>query len=210
MAEGANAAASGALGIGLPTLMWTLDRLGADIPKPIVQVILGVSVLLIVVSLFLWGHLFIKWLRRKRGPRNEGSVAASGPQPMPMLDFMRLAQQRGWRVTGQHNLEAVDLMDGLRQAGSDGAIRFWGRRKEDRVVSEIPRDHWREYEFDWTSVTSATQNVATRTYTLRRPDARYEGGYADIHLDRATAPNWLETGAPIFRGQRDQRGTSRP
>ena len=28
MAEGTNAAASGALGIGLTTLMWTLDKLG--------------------------------------------------------------------------------------------------------------------------------------------------------------------------------------
>jgi hypothetical protein len=137
---------------------------------------------------------------------------------MPIVDFIALAGQRGWRVTPPHDLEAVDLMDGLRQAGSDGAIRFWGRLNGRRgtepdlniVVSEIPSDHWQDFEFDWTSVVSASTNAQTCTYTMRRPDTRYEGGYADVHVDRATAPNWLKTGAQRFRGQRDRRGTSRP
>jgi hypothetical protein len=134
-------------------------------------------------------------------------------QRMPILDFMRLAAERGWRVYGDHNLEAVDLMDGLRQAGSDAAMKLWGRldgrRNRHAILTEIPCEHWQEYEFDWASVISATENASTCTETMLRLDTRYEGSYSDIHLEEAAARRWLETAALAFRGQRDRRGTSR-
>jgi hypothetical protein len=215
MSEGTSALASGVLGIALPTLMWGLDRLGVEISKPVVATIVAVSILFVVLSLALFLHLTYKWFRGRRRGTAVAIVEARAQviQRMPILDFMRLAAQRGWRVFGVHNLEAVDLMDGLRQVGSDAIVRFWGRldgrRSSNAIIMEIPREHWQEYELDWTSVTDATANATTCTYTMHRPDTRYEGGYADIHLDGAAATRWLETGALAFRGQRDRRGTSR-
>jgi hypothetical protein len=112
-------------------------------------------------------------------------------EKMPILDFVQLAARRGWRVLGEQNLEAVDLMDGLREAGSGGTIRFWGRFDkngnrfliDNEIRVQIPAKHWRVYEFDWTSVLSAKDNLETCTYTLRNPNRRYQNGYADIHLD---------------------------
>jgi hypothetical protein len=133
------------------------------------------------------------------------------PEKMPILEFMHLAARRGWQILGEQNLEAVDLMDGLREAGSEGIIRFWGRLDkngnrfliENEIRVQMPAKHWRDYELDWTSVLSAKDNLETRTYTLRKPTRRYHHGYADICLDRAAAIGWLKTEAMAFRGRRD-------
>jgi hypothetical protein len=103
---------------------------------------------------------------------------------MPITEFIQLAGQRDWRVSGEHNLEAADLMDGLRQAGSEGIIRFWGRLNrqgnrfqiENEISVPVPPEHWYDFEFDWTSVLSAKDNVETSTYNLHKPDTRYQGG----------------------------------
>jgi hypothetical protein len=132
-------------------------------------------------------------------------------EKMPILEFMQLAARRGWRILGEQNLEAVDLMDGLREAGSEGTIRFWGRLDkngnrfliENQIRVLIPVKHWRDYEFDWISVLSAKDNLETRTYTLRNPNRQYQNGHADIYLDRAAAIRWLKYEAIAFRGRRN-------
>jgi len=205
MAEGANAAASGALGIALPTLMWTLDRLGVQIPKPVVLLILAVSVILILMSLGLWAHLIIRWLRSRRHPPETAAVAAAPPQRMPIVDFIALAGTQGWRVWGQHNLEALDLLEGLTQAAVDEAIRFWGRLGGGPLVS-IEKDHWSDHQFDAISITRPSpQNALTRTQAFSPKDQRFVTGYSDLYLDGAAATRWLGTDALAFRGRHDQR-----
>ncbi len=209
MAEGVNAAATGALGIGLPTLMWTLDRLGVEIPKPVVLLMLAVSVILILISLGLWVHLIIRWLRSRRHPPETAPAVAAPSQRMPIVDFMALAGRQGWRVLGQHNLEALDLLEGLTQAAVDETIRFWGRFGAGALVS-IEKDHWSEYRFDAISITRPSpQNALTRTQTFSQKDQRFVTGHSDLYLDGGAATRWLVTDALAFRGRHDQRGTSR-
>src|ERR1700730_9808343 len=90
-------------------------------------------------------------------------------QRMPIIDFVKLAEKAGWRVGGEHNLEAVDLMEFLIQAGCDGTIRWWGRldnsqRLGDSPLIPIDKAHWQTYEFDWASVLHAKRNMQTKTY----------------------------------------------
>jgi hypothetical protein len=134
------------------------------------------------------------------------------PQRMPILQFMKLAEEQGWKISGEHDLEAVDLMDGLRQAGSDGVIQLWRRLKrhgnririQNEVSVPIPREHWRDFEFDWISVLRAKENSETSTYNLNEANTWYHGGYVDICLDREAAVPWLEAGAKAFQGLREK------
>lgn len=145
----------------------------------------------------------------------DGDAAASThlPRRMPILDFVRFAHAHGWRVAGQHDLEIIDLMNGLRQAGSDATIEFWGRLNgrsdRDAILTQILPGHWHDYQFDPLSVLDATENGETCTYNLHSPGTRYEDGYSDIHLEGESASRWLETDALVFRGQQERRGTSR-
>jgi hypothetical protein len=138
------------------------------------------------------------------------SIAEPLAERMPIVDFVRFAGQRGWQVSGEKNLEAVDLMDGLTQAGVDGLVRFWGRLSDEKPLVRIEQKHWQDYEFDWGSVLDANNNVSTRTQKFSPQHNRYVTGCVDIHLDRTAAIHWLQSpDARAFKGQRDRKERDR-
>jgi hypothetical protein len=145
--------------------------------------------------------------------RNQAAVGR-----IELFEFLRVAEIAGWRVFDGSNLQGVDLLDGLRQAGGDGALKFWGRlnRFGNRVLIHeeplvpINQAHWRDFQFNWTSVLSAKANVETETYRFHNTSDPYAGGYVDIHLERDAAAHWIETPEALsFRGQRDQQEAER-
>lgn len=136
------------------------------------------------------------------------TVQPSPPERMPIIDFVQLAGRVGWRVSGEHNLEAADLMDGLTQAGADGIVQFWGRRSSDKPLVPIERERWHDYQFDWTSILHATRNNDTRTYKFFLEQNRYLPGFIDIHLETAAATRWLGTPQALaFKGKHDRERT---
>ena len=136
---------------------------------------------------------------------------------MSLLDFMKLAAERGWDVTGQHNLQGVDLLDGLRQAGVDGSLQLWGRLNRygnralitDEPLVSIDASHWRDFRFDWGSALTGSANIETQTYNLHKMSEPYTGGYVDVHLNKASATRWLETSARSYKGARDREEAAR-
>jgi hypothetical protein len=126
-----------------------------------------------------------------------------------ILELMRFAEMQGWKIAGENNLEAVDLMDALRQAGVDGLIQFWGKKYGGQWVNDVPlvmidKTHWQDFQFDWQSVIGATENKTTRTYNFFSIKDRYSGAYFDIHAD-ANATAWLATQYAIsFKGRRQK------
>jgi len=121
---------------------------------------------------------------------------------MPILAFVELACNRGWHVSGQHDLEAMDLTNGLAEAGSNQVIEFWGRRRPERQRIPIEREHWRDHEFDVISLLNALENVETRTQRFAADQNRWVSGFTDIHIGAAAATRWLASPQALaFRGQ---------
>jgi hypothetical protein len=129
------------------------------------------------------------------------------------LRFRELAKGAyKWDVSGKDNCEILDLIDGLRQAGVDGAIRFWGKYnphgQEEAAVTEplipIPVEHWRDYEIEAGSAINTANNETTATYNFKRSNSCLRGGYLDIHLHEPEAVKWLNTSAETYRGRRDR------
>lgn len=186
----------------------------------------GVTMLLAIT----WGHLalaflgtllafaialfaFVQW----RSYQDRNQPAADNEQVTPgrisLVDFMKEAELQGWKFQGEQNLEVLDLLDGLRQAGSDGALHLWGRFNrygnrtliETEVLAPIASDHWRDYSLDVLSVLASDGNGGTVTYNLHNTSNRYAGGYADIHLDKDAACSWLTSAALDFKGRRERQ-----
>ncbi|HEX3936092.1 MAG TPA: hypothetical protein VHX43_01195 [Xanthobacteraceae bacterium] len=58
--EAVNAGALGAAGIGIPGVMWASDKLGYQVPHWEAELALLASIVCILVSLALWGHLIFR------------------------------------------------------------------------------------------------------------------------------------------------------
>jgi len=61
--EGIGAAACGVGGLGLPGLMWGLDKMGVEIPYWVALTVAILGVLLIAVALILGALLFYRWIK---------------------------------------------------------------------------------------------------------------------------------------------------
>jgi hypothetical protein len=180
------------------------------------KVIVGALVGAAIYAAIVWGIPVVRTLRNVELRQK----TLSHSQIMPIVTFMKLAGERGWQVTGEHDLEAIDLMNGLTQAGVTGIIRFYGRRQAAPRLGPsplVPIDplHWHEFEFDWHSVIAAVENMDSLTRKFCPRQNRFITGYVDIHLDSSAAADWLNSQeALVFKGQtahgeRERNGQSR-
>lgn len=131
---------------------------------------------------------------------------------IPLLEFIELAENDGWDISGRDNLQILDLLDGLNQAGGDGDIRFWGRLNRNqfdslaRAERLIPIDvkHWVDFQIEPSAAITGSENFKTLTYDPRQT-ANRTAGYIDLHLEREAAKTWLRLKAKSFQGLRDAR-----
>jgi len=109
-------------------------------------------------------------------------------------------------------LDGLDFVAGLRQAGLDGTIRFWGRmnrntsemlNKLEPLIS-IDNDHWRDFEFDAHSVIASNDNFETATCNLRQSGNRRNGGFIDIHINLDAGQQWLMVDADKYKGTHEK------
>ena len=125
---------------------------------------------------------------------------------MPLTKFYGEAKRLGWDfadITGH----AFDLTVGLKQAGADGSITFYGTRvhripalTEDGFLEEIPKEYWLKCKLDALSplqlhptaghvIGLQEDNRKTETYN---PQSNYNIlNYRDLHVTREQAMKWL-------------------
>lgn len=140
---------------------------------------------------------------------------ASTVSRVPFVKFRRMvASAYKWDVSGKTNSEILDLLDGLRQAGVDREIRFWGKRNPsgaskatvDEPLILIPADHWHDFQIEFGTAINANENAEIATYNFKRGGNVLRGGYLDIHIHEPEAVQWMNSSAEKYRGR---RGTER-
>jgi len=172
------------------------------------------------LGLFLawWTHRFFRSWRDSRSqavaldakPASDDTDNIAKPSPLiSLIDLMREAEKQGWRFIDDGSQHIFDFVRALRDAGSTKAIQFWGREKQridqmtkDRTLADIDYRYWRKFKIDGISCleishsTGETQGIANdnlKTTTVADGNLTQHGLYADIHLDRAQAVNWLRS-----------------
>ena len=143
-------------------------------------------------------------------PDKEQSSEIAVVSPLiSLIDLMREAEKLGWRFTDDGSQHIFDFVRALSDAGSTKAIQFWGREKQriepmtkERALSDIDPKYWRKFKIDGISClelshsTGEAQGIASdnlKTTTEADGNLTQHGLYADIHLDRAQAVNWLKS-----------------
>ena len=133
------------------------------------------------------------------------------------MDFRKKAQRSGWDVSGNNNLEIMDLVDGLRQAAIDG-LPVWGRQMHYSGIDDreplipIPTEHWKDFELYIDPIASGHPNEKNHTHNPHQAGhggSSMKGGYSDLHVDGVLASTWLESVALDFKGKRDAKKNSR-
>jgi hypothetical protein len=151
------------------------------------------------------------WDSARDAPRTVAEDGSTYATPrMPLLDFLALARDKyGWDISGKANSQILSLIRGMRQAGIDKDIRFWGRRNRygkssgfdgysDEPLIEIPEAHWRDYQLESGSVVNAAKNLTILTYNYKQSGNWASGSYFDIHLHGDDGMRWLNGPAKAF------------
>ena len=136
---------------------------------------------------------------------------------MQLLDLYKIAQEQDWDFMAQGGIEVLDFAYGLRQAGSDGEISFWGKKKvgdfdlitRDDILRDICSAYWLGHKLDQISCLRLLANgqiagfVDDNFHINSMPLAEAEDDlrYADIHVSRREAMKWLRYTAGQYKGQ---------
>ncbi len=180
-------------GGGFSLIAETLPELAPEIRAP----------LLVIGGLMLCYGVIL--LIRERfglvGPVLWGTKRSSGIR-MPLTELRDLAAYSGWEALNSDSYNILEFTKGLRQAGLDGELRFWGRPHLFRDINrheplhEISKGHWSKFQIDSTDLIQATGNIDARTYT---PGDSVKG-YIDLHVHRRPAHRWLRKKAKTYKG----------
>lgn len=121
-----------------------------------------------------------------------------------LVEIIQKAKDAGWRIHGDDR-QVLELLHGLRQAGVDGTIQYWGRFCEYSSSIEsnttlplvkIPADHWEDYQIDLVPVMQETENNRrNRTTRSLVNESGYNLSYNDLHCNLTQAVDWLENNA---------------
>lgn len=176
-------------------------------PRWVVNPWTRIALVIVGAAVIVGSYFFEQFRKRTSAPP---VVPGRGPHRLSLIEFRNAAIASGWQVQSTTSLDGADLLEGLRQAGLDGAIRFWGRQNRNEFESlnrreplvEIPASHWRDWSIDWHSVIPATDNFQTRDENplADRLPRREPGAHLDLHLDREAALDWLRSEALNYRG----------
>lgn len=128
---------------------------------------------------------------------------------IPVLELFDLAKRSyGWEFENDKSLHQLDFIHGLRQAGSDQLVSFFGRGNRNHferltrgeLLVSISPQHWRDYEFDIWRAFSTGDNFYMWSIKKRGTQNVKDGGFADIHADRTSAIGWLRNDADQYKG----------
>lgn len=154
------------------------------------------------------------WNRQLKELENSKSKTEnSGFDRIPLIALCKEAAQRGWNFLDP-SLHILDLADGLRQAGIDGTIRFWGRKKQvtdnltrRQPLVELQKQYWDKCGIYPMSCLAYKENsmestgIAKDNFQTQSSKKNNGADYADIHVDMTQAISWLERDAKQFIGR---------
>lgn len=139
-----------------------------------------------------------------------GRQAARLPRRMPLLQFVRRALKT--LDIGEDSLEVLDFAHALRQAGLDGAIRYFGNEGRGALsrefvgrnfpLVEIPAETFRTHSIDLLEIARGDNNLNT---TLQAVSAG--AIFTNIHLNPDQARIWLRREARDIIKAIPKRGT---
>ena len=125
-----------------------------------------------------------------------------------MTELRDEAKNQGWEIDSETGLHILDLCDGLRQAGLDGVVQFWGRPDEGifedisrrEPLDKISNEYWRDYQIEPIRWLEAESNFDVHTYSLKQANWG-ENRYMDLHVDKAQVLHWIKHDALQYRGR---------
>lgn len=111
-------------------------------------------------------------------------------------------------------MHVLDLAHGLRQAGLDGTIQFWGRHRRSsstatkhEVLCIIDKEFWDKGEiYLFTCFTVKNCNIVGvandnfKSYVKSKVDDFRSNECCDIHLDKMQAISWLKNESKKYKG----------
>lgn len=122
-----------------------------------------------------------------------------------LLQFRTQASTGGWPADLSDDRWLM-LLSELRQAGSDGVVSLWGRRRDRSLASvlydeherkeplvQIPKEHWAHFEIEPQSFLMPENEASPRTYNIHLSDWGRKDAYYDLHVGTADAGPWLRT-----------------
>ena len=155
-------------------------------------------------AFFVLGGVILGWSVREFYISFTSGVS---PQRIPILNLRDEAGKSGWNFTDAASLHIIDFADALRQAGRDGALKFWGRPRSvqfDDIVKSKPLvafepEFWEAYELNYGNLAEITDNFQTRAYVISHNN---ELQYVDIHVQKENSTRWLRKDAAGHRGRK--------
>lgn len=132
---------------------------------------------------------------------------APGLERMPLLQLRDLAAYPGWESLHSRFYTVLDFRAGLQDAGRHGKLKFWGRGDKRgfphsgtrEPLRKIPKEHWSNFDIDILGLVLSVENMNVSTYAK---DAGGTLGYVDLHLERDTAMEWLESEVNKYAARR--------
>lgn len=131
---------------------------------------------------------------------------------IPITELLDIANKKyRWDFAGK-SMDPLDLQLGLRQAGVDGHITYWGREVPENCAETLihhyplvvlPSEHFKENHI-W--AVGAFANIKTKTFHYGSSGVRVS--CVDIHVDKGAAKKWLLRSANEYRGMTDRARAS--
>ena len=188
----------------LTPLIGALSRVAPIYWLPLALAVALLASALIQAATSLIGHF--------RKPTSDSSA----PHRLSLFSLYKIARDTlDWDFSGR-SMDPLDLEIGLRQAGADGSIHFWGRQApphtSDRILDQYPLvkilpQHFEKYNLYGAAVAFVAAppsdthlNRETKTFVFSSDG----GAYIDLHVDRDEAIKWLQHAANSFRGTTDR------
>lgn len=130
------------------------------------------------------------------------------PQRLTITAIRDKAARQGWTFEDP-SLQIIDLTNALRQAGMDGALKFWGRPITgpfDKLVRDEPLillepAIWRTHQFSYGMLGELEDNFYCR---ITDPINQNAMKYGDIHVEKVTGLRWLKMDAAKERGKKKE------
>ncbi len=197
---------------------WANEKISSGMPTVMEYLVLGIGVLAenpllwvatgcLIVIAFIFSHAYYcGWENNNAATGDTFSVTSTVTSAedvldtrIPLIELRDEATGKGWDLSGKNEL-VLEFCLALQQAGLDGEIQFYGRKKvsdnfeshnRQQPLDLIPTDHWRKFQIEPIRF-MINDNFAFRTYVF--PSLKSDG-YVDLHVNTKQAMKWLATTA---------------
>ena len=156
---------------------------------------------------------FLFWLIK---PWKCNSRDAPKVERISLVDFLKLAEKKGWKLREGDSVELLDLGLGLHQALVDGTFKAWGRQNQSYLedtqkepLIEIDKGFWVNHKCNMHETYKVEGKIDKKAgkvnYIIdwRKNISAFTGEFRDIHFEKGTAIKWLKAESESYKGKHD-------